>query len=489
MCPVTISAAEEGPCDAAVKTFCSEVKPGGGRILACLKQHEKELSTSCKKYQVAIQKMTNSFREAFREACSGDVREFCSSVKSEDELIAACLEEHKSELSESCKRYREAAQKTVEALQNTVETLIAKCGEDTKKLCSNVGPGDGRLLRCLRQHEQEVSMACKQLIMNRRSNIQRIDLRKAKKGVGDISLIDQCASTAGDIDEDVFGIDIRNTRSETLRALDDLGIKWVRIEFYWPRIEAKKGVYVWDNYDKLVRELQKRNIQAYTIINYWPKWIKDWGTLNERIRQLSKRAVERYKPGGVLARTMGWNDYGIRYWEIINEPNYPCCGWLKDSNPQPKRYAHILSYANAGIREIDPDAVIALGGLSSHSSYMDPLTFLERVYENGAKNCFDIVSYHPYGQQNDFQAAVDALHTVMGRHKDEKKPIWFTEFGDSNKDLHGRLFEKVEKQIDVVPAFFWFSLNDISNKHQPGVLDQNFNRRALIYRKLKEFNR
>jgi hypothetical protein len=34
-------------CKADYSKFCSDVTPGGGRIIACLKSHEKELQPAC----------------------------------------------------------------------------------------------------------------------------------------------------------------------------------------------------------------------------------------------------------------------------------------------------------------------------------------------------------------------------------------------------------------------------------------------------------
>ncbi len=47
-------------------------------------------------------------------------------------------------------------------------TLIAKaaepsfvyCKEDIARLCSGVAPGGGRIIGCLKQHENEVSIGC-----------------------------------------------------------------------------------------------------------------------------------------------------------------------------------------------------------------------------------------------------------------------------------------------------------------------------------------
>ncbi len=35
-------------CDGDIQKFCKDVKPGQGRIVGCLKEHEKELSAECK---------------------------------------------------------------------------------------------------------------------------------------------------------------------------------------------------------------------------------------------------------------------------------------------------------------------------------------------------------------------------------------------------------------------------------------------------------
>jgi hypothetical protein len=41
------------------------------------------------------------------------------------------------------------------------------CAEDAKKLCSGVKPGEGRIARCLRQHAQELSPGCVEMMQQR----------------------------------------------------------------------------------------------------------------------------------------------------------------------------------------------------------------------------------------------------------------------------------------------------------------------------------
>ena len=43
--------AEDGPCKADMEKFCKDVKPGEGRIVKCMKEHEAELSEACKAHK------------------------------------------------------------------------------------------------------------------------------------------------------------------------------------------------------------------------------------------------------------------------------------------------------------------------------------------------------------------------------------------------------------------------------------------------------
>ena len=46
---VSVAQAQDKPCMADAARLCSDVEPGGGAQLACLKAHKSELSPACKK--------------------------------------------------------------------------------------------------------------------------------------------------------------------------------------------------------------------------------------------------------------------------------------------------------------------------------------------------------------------------------------------------------------------------------------------------------
>lgn len=44
----TSLAAGDHPCKAEITKWCKDVKKGGGRIVKCLQEHDKDLSDACK---------------------------------------------------------------------------------------------------------------------------------------------------------------------------------------------------------------------------------------------------------------------------------------------------------------------------------------------------------------------------------------------------------------------------------------------------------
>ena len=66
-----------GACKSDVQKLCKGVESGGGRIAACLKQHEAELSAGCKK---RIAEAQEEGRE-LAQACKGDAEALCKDVQ------------------------------------------------------------------------------------------------------------------------------------------------------------------------------------------------------------------------------------------------------------------------------------------------------------------------------------------------------------------------------------------------------------------------
>ena len=80
-------------CRADAAEFCDDVRPGGGRIAACLYAHMDHLRPGCRQAVgtgLAI------------KACAFDAKEFCDGVPPGGGRIAACLAEVRERLSPDC---------------------------------------------------------------------------------------------------------------------------------------------------------------------------------------------------------------------------------------------------------------------------------------------------------------------------------------------------------------------------------------------------
>jgi hypothetical protein len=85
-------------CADDIEKYCKEIKSGGGRLLNCLKSHEDELSVSCKG---KIDELRGIIKEC-EQACSGDITQFCKEIQPGGGRIIKCLKEREKELSPPC---------------------------------------------------------------------------------------------------------------------------------------------------------------------------------------------------------------------------------------------------------------------------------------------------------------------------------------------------------------------------------------------------
>ena len=87
------------PCSSDIQKFCKDVKPGGGRIMECLRSHQSELSEACS----SRLSKEEPRKEDNQRKCAADVQKFCKDVKPGGGRIIKCLKSHQSDLSEECR--------------------------------------------------------------------------------------------------------------------------------------------------------------------------------------------------------------------------------------------------------------------------------------------------------------------------------------------------------------------------------------------------
>ena len=96
----------------------------------------------------------------FDEACGNDIKSFCSQVQPGDGRISACLYAHTDLISDSCYSVTERVGVILEGVFDGIETFYAACGADLMKHCADKQPGQGEQLACLRENTANISPGC-----------------------------------------------------------------------------------------------------------------------------------------------------------------------------------------------------------------------------------------------------------------------------------------------------------------------------------------
>lgn len=197
------------------------------------------------------------------------------------------------------------------------------------------------------------------------------------------------------------------------------GAGWVRMDFLWEEIEPQAGNFKFDKYDGLVDLLSRNDIGILAILEYSADWAKscpEWNCPpreNKLFVDYAVRVIERYKDK-------------IKYWEIWNEPDSHTY-WANQDGL--KSYCALLKEVYIAAKKIDPDCKILNGGLAKG------LSSVNRLYDNGAKDYFDILNIHIFEnplQANSIKAVTvypKLAYKVMSRNGDSHKKIWITEIG------------------------------------------------------------
>ena len=155
----------KGPCAEDAAKFCKDIKPGEGRIMACLKEHEKELSKACVDRKALSAERRGGKRGGMRgmrgkkgggvcQAAYG--KGFSSGFKSGFKMRAGLG-------AKGGKKFAGAGK---------------ACAADREKFCAGVKPGEGRLRDCLQKNVKNLSEGCKA----RQEKVKEKLEEKEKKG-------------------------------------------------------------------------------------------------------------------------------------------------------------------------------------------------------------------------------------------------------------------------------------------------------------------
>ncbi len=272
-------------------------------------------------------------------------------------------------------------------------------------------------------------------------------------------------------------------RALVVQMAADAGFHWLRQEFPWEDIEIHaKGDFedrrhepyrsAWDKYDQIVDLAEANGLDLIVRLSNPPNWTRsqgdEMGTYappdnNQDYADFVTAVVSRYRGR-------------VSYFQLWNEPNiYPEWGAYPIN---PEQYTALLKAGATAARTANPDVVIIAGALAATidlspsapapTNSLNDMLFLQRMYNAGAGDYFDIMAMQGYGL---YSGPTDQrmqprvinfsrprfLRDVMVANGDGHKPIWISEmnWNAAPEDVdprYGRVTP--QKQADYLPAAY-----------------------------------
>jgi hypothetical protein len=272
-------------------------------------------------------------------------------------------------------------------------------------------------------------------------------------------------------------------RTLAIEMAADAGFTWLRQEWVWEDIEIHgKGDFedrrhqpyrsAWEKYDQIVDDAEAAGMELIIRISNPPEWTRaageEPGTFAppdnvQDFADFVSAVVERYKGR-------------VRYYQLWNEPNiYPEWGVYPID---PEGYTELLKAGALAARAADPNVVLIAGALAATinlqpgaappGNSLSDLLFLQRMYNAGAAQWFDIMAVQGYGLWSGptdrrmhprvlnigHHAFVRDLMVVNG---DAAKPIWMAEMNwnaapEGVEPRYGRV--SLEQQARYLPMAY-----------------------------------
>ena len=232
------------------------------------------------------------------------------------------------------------------------------------------------------------------------------------------------------IQDDAWLLHGTGTLDQRLDRLERLGVDIVRFNLHWDQIEARKGVYAWEQSDLALNGLRSRGIPAVVGIVGSPRWANGGKTPNfapsaAAMSSFARAAATRYR--------------FVTQWLAWNEPNQ--ARWLRPTSAS-VYVRQILNPAYAAIHAANPRAKVA-GGVTAprgSSGGVSPVAFIRGMRAAGAR--LDAYAHHPYPGstretpfaggcghcQTITMATLERLLAEVSRAWGAKR-IWLTEYG------------------------------------------------------------
>lgn len=98
------------------------------------------------------------------QGCAVEIEQFCSQVTPGEGRLLACFFAHEDKISGKCQYALYTAAAELEQAATALSYVASQCEDDIMAHCADVQLGEGRVLDCLDANSENVSEACQQAV-------------------------------------------------------------------------------------------------------------------------------------------------------------------------------------------------------------------------------------------------------------------------------------------------------------------------------------
>jgi len=249
---------------------------------------------------------------------------------------------------------------------------------------------------------------------------------------------------------------------KTLEMVREMGTPWIVEYFPWGYIENEEGQYDWSHADLVVDHARQQGLTIIARLGFVPNWARPRDAVTSYLDE------SHYPHFANFVRAFLEHFKGrIKYVVIWNEPNTNFEWGYRPVDPA--GYTRMLQAVYPVAKQADPDVQIVAGALAPNLSpagstdVMNDLEYLQKMYDAGAKNYFDLLAVHAYCWQApaDEPPAPDRvnfrrtelLRDIMVKNGDAAKHVMVTEGGWNDHPRWTKAVRPAERIADTLRAY------------------------------------
>jgi hypothetical protein len=193
-----------------------------------------------------------------------------------------------------------------------------------------------------------------------------------------------------------------------------LGAEVIRIYLYWGQIQPEPGALRFDIVDTFLEQLDGTEEVWVTVCSSSP-----WATTTSTTFIPSSPAKDDREYDRFVRALVEYCKGRVHYWQCDNEPSNLGLLWTGSAD----EYARQLQTMYRAVKDIDPAAMVVLGGMPFNVPSSDPAGPERHFFDDvlrASEEAFDVFDLHLYQPIDRIPADVALARTMMRTHGYEK---------------------------------------------------------------------